>query len=103
MYEFWYDYIKSQCQDNSKLCYIDTESFIIHIKTEDVYEDIANDVKKDLIHYEVNRPLLTDEVNRPLLTGKNKKVIGLMKDQLGGKIMTEFAALRPKHMFLFNG
>ena len=103
MYEFWYDYIKSQCQDNSKLCYIDTESFIIHIKTEDVYEDIANDVKKDLIHYEVNRPLLTDEVNRPLLTGKNKKVIGLMKDKLGGKIMTEFAALRPKHMFLFNG
>ena len=103
MYEFWYDYIKSQCWDNSKLCYIDTESFIIHIKTEDVYEDIANDVKKDLIHYEVNRPLLTDEVNRPLLTGKNKKVIGLMKDKLGGKIMTEFAALRPKHMFLFNG
>ena len=68
-----------------------TNSFIISIKTEDFYEDIANDVEKrfDTSNY---------EVNRPLPTGKNKKVIGLMKDELGGKIMTEFAALRPKHI-----
>ena len=45
MYEFWYDYIKPQHQDNAKLCYTDADSFIIHIKTEDFYEDIANDVE----------------------------------------------------------
>ena len=68
---------------------MDTDSFIMHIKTEDFYKDIANDVEKrfDTSFY---------EVNRPLPTGKNKKVIGLMKDELGGKIMTEFVALRPK-------
>ena len=89
MYEFWYDYIKPKHQNIAKLCYMDTDSFIIHLKTEDVYEDIADDVEKrfDRSNY---------EVNRPLPTGTNKKVIGLMKDELGGKIMTEFAARRPK-------
>ena len=74
---------------NVKLCYMDTDSFIMHIKTEDFYKDIANDVEK---------PFNTSsyEVNRLLPTGKNKKVIGLMKDELGGNIMTEFVALRPK-------
>ena len=62
---------------------------IIYTKTEDIYEDIADDVEKrfDKSTYEVNRPLPTEE---------NKKVIGLMKDELGGKIMTEFAALTTK-------
>ena len=46
MYEFWYDYIKPKYQDRAKLCYMDTDSFVIHIKTEDCYEDIANDVEK---------------------------------------------------------
>ena len=45
-YEFWYDYIKPKYQNKAKLCYMDTDSFIIHIKAEDVHEDIANDVKK---------------------------------------------------------
>ena len=68
---------------------MDTDSFIIIIKTEDFYEDIAHVVEKrfDTSNY---------EVNRPLPKGKNKKVIELMKDELGGKIMTEFAALRSK-------
>ena len=68
---------------------MDTDCFIIHFKTEDVYEDVANDVEKrfDTSNY---------EVNRPLPTGRNKKLIGLMKDKLGGKIMKEFAALRSK-------
>ena len=89
MYGFWYDYMKPTYGDNVKLCYMDTDSFIMHIKTEDFYKDIADDVKKrfDTSNY---------EVNRPLPTGKNEKVIGLIKDELGGKMMTEFVALRPK-------
>ena len=89
MYEFWYDYMKPKYNDNVKLCYMDTDSFVMNIKTYDFYKDIANDVEKrfDTSSY---------EVNRPLPTGKNKKVIGLMKDELGGKIITEFVTLRPK-------
>ena len=44
MYEFWYDYIKLKCQSNAKLSYMDTDSFIIHIKTGDFYVRIANDI-----------------------------------------------------------
>ena len=89
MYEFWYDYMKPKYGNNLKLCYMDTDSFIRNIKTEDFYQDIANDVEKrsDTSNY---------EVNRPLPTGKNKKVIGLMKDELGGKMITEFVTLIPK-------
>ena len=59
MYEFWYDYIKPKYQDKAKLCYMDTDSFVIHIKTEDLYEDIAYDVEKwsDTSNDEVDRPL----------------------------------------------
>ena len=46
MYEFWYDNIKPEYQDKAKLRYMDTDSFIIHVKTEDFYKDIANDVEK---------------------------------------------------------
>ena len=49
MYEFWYDYIKPKYQNNAKLCYMDTDSFIINIKKEYFYEDIVNDVEKSLI------------------------------------------------------
>ena len=89
MYEFWYDYMKPKYNDNVRLCYMDTDSFVMHIKTNDFYEDIANDIENrfDTSNY---------EVNRPLPTGKNKKIIGLMKDELGGKVITEFVTLRPK-------
>ena len=52
MYEFWYDYIKTKYGKKAKLYYMDTNSFIIHIKTKDYYKDIADDVFqiKDLIH-----------------------------------------------------
>ena len=85
MYEFWYDFIKSSSE---KLCYMDTDSFVINIKTKDFYKDIAMDVKEkfDTSNY---------VHNRPLPKGGNKKVLGLMKDELGGGIITEFVALRP--------
>ena len=89
MYEFWYDYMKPKYANNVKLYYMDTDSFIMNIKTNDFYKDISNDVENrfDTSNYEVNRPL-------PI--GKNKKIIGLMKDELGGKIITKFVTLRPK-------
>ena len=59
MYEFWYDYMKPKYNDNAKLCYMDMDSFIMNIKTNDFYEDIANDVenRSDTSNYEVNKHL----------------------------------------------
>ena len=89
MYKFWYNYMKPKYQKNVKLCYTDTDSFTINIKTNDFYEDIAYDVEKrlDTSNY---------ECNRPLPTGKKLKSNWNMKDEVGGKIITEFVALRPK-------
>ena len=72
MYEFWYDYIKPKYQDRAKLCYMDTDSFIIQIETEDFYKDIATNVEKwfDTANYD-------EDDKRPLPIGKNKQVIGL--------------------------
>ena len=91
MYEFHYDYMRPKYGSKVKLCYMDTDSFVYEIETEDFYRDIAKDVKKrfDTSGY-------SKDDNRPLPIGENKKVIGLMKDELGGKIMTEFVALRAK-------
>ena len=50
MYEFWYNYIKPKYENSVKLSHMDTDSFIIHIKTEAFYRDIADDVKKDMKH-----------------------------------------------------
>ena len=57
MYEFWYDYMKPKYGDNVKLCYTDTDSFTMHIKTEDFYKDIVDDVETifDTSNYGVNR------------------------------------------------
>ena len=103
MYEFWYDYIKLKYGNDVKLCYMDTDSFVMNIKTNDFYKDISNDVEKrfDTSNY---------EVNRLLPTGKNKKVIGLMKDELRRKIITEFVTLnyygiryiKTKNFFVFD-
>ena len=91
MYEFHYNCMKPKYGENLKLCYMDTDSLVYHIETEDFYEDIAGDVKErfDMSGY-------SKEDARPLPTVLNKKVIGLIKDELGGKVMTEFVALRPK-------
>ena len=89
MYKFWYDYINPKYGDRAKLCYTDTDSFIIYIKTEDFFEDISNDVERwfDTSNYDKND-------KRPLPIGKNKKVPGLFKDELGGKIIKELCLLR---------
>ena len=91
MYEFWYNYIRPKYRTKAKLCYTDNDSFIIYLKTEDFFEDISNDVEKWFDTSDYNKK---DKI--PLPIGKNKKVPGLFKDELGGKIMTEFVALRPK-------
>ena len=87
LYEFHYDYMKPKF-GNLQLCYMDTDSLIHDIKTGDFYAHISDDVP--------TRFDTSGYCNRPLPIGMNKKVIGLMKDELGGAIMTEFIALRPK-------
>ena len=79
MYEFWYDYIKPKYGDRAKLCYTDTDSFAVYIKTEDFFEDISDDddVKRwfDTSNFDEND-------KRPILIGENKKVPGLFKFEL---------------------
>ena len=97
MYEFHYDYMRPRYGIKVKLCYMDTDSFVYEIETEDFYRDIAKDVEKmfDTSGY-------SKDENRALAIRKKiKKVIGLMKDELGGKIMTEFVALRAK-MYVYR-
>ena len=86
MYEFWYDYVKSKYGEKAKLCYMDTSSFIICIKTYNIYKDIAEYVEArfDTSNY---------ELNRALPKGKNKKDKVVMKEELGRKIMKEFVRL----------
>ena len=99
MYEFHYDYMKPKYGENLKLCYMDTDSLIYQIKTEDFYTDIADDVpmRFDTSGYNPDRPCAGGTgALCPLPIGLNKKVIGLMKDEFRGTIMTEFVALRPK-------
>ena len=97
MYEFHYDYMRPRYGIKVKLCYMDTDSFVYEIETEDFYRDIAKDVEKmfDTSGYS------TDENRALAIRKKIKKVIGLMKDELGGKIMTEFVALRAK-MYVYR-
>ena len=81
LYEFWYDYLKTN--------YMDTGNFIAYRKTKDIYADNAKDVEARF--YTPNY-----ELGKSLPTGNNKKVNGLMKDEIGGKITKELVALRVK-------
>ena len=78
MYEFWYDYVKPKYGENTKLSYMDTDSFTVHVKTDDIYKDIAENV-------ETRFDTSNFEIDRPLTKGKNIKVIELMKEELGTK------------------
>ena len=91
MYEFSYDYVKPKYKDKARLCYMNTDSFVINIKTEDFYKDICNDAEKwfDTSKYDKND-------KRPLPIAINWKVIGKFKDELEDKIITEFGAPRAK-------
>ena len=91
MYEFWYEYIKPKYKEKAKLCYMDTDSFVINILTDDFLEDISNDVERrfDTSNY--------DKIDkRPIKIGINKRVIEMFKDELGGKIMKKFVHLELK-------
>ena len=94
-YQFWYDYIKPKYGGKARLCYMDTDRFIMNIKTEGFFKDIADDVERWFYtsNYDKND-------NRPLPIGKNKKVIGMFKDEFGGKI---FALTAKAYSFLIDG
>ena len=90
MYEFWCDHVKPKYGEKAKLYHMDTDSFIVYIKTNGIYKEIAEDFKTrfDTLNY---------KLDRPLPKGKNlKKVIELMKDELYGKIMTKIVGIRAK-------
>ena len=76
---------------------MDTDSLIVYIKTDDIYKDNAENVETrfDTSNY---------ELDRQLTNGKNEKVIGLMKDELGGTIMKKFVGFRAKtYSYLIDG
>ena len=98
MYEFWYDYLQPMYNDKIELCYMDTDSFIVYVETDDFYKDISNDINKwfDTSNY-------GKDIDRPLKKGINKKVFGKFKDELGGLVMSEFCAHRAKtYVFLID-
>ena len=88
---FGNDYLKPKYKCKAKLCYMDTDSFVINMFTEDFFEDTNNDVERwfETSNYDQND-------KRSLPMGMNKKVIEMFKDKLEGKIMKEFCALRAK-------
>ena len=90
MYEFHYDY--AQPKWDIKLLYQDTDSLVYNIKTEDFYKDISEDISE---RFDTSNCI---DIDRPLPMGMNKKVISLMKDEMGGSIIKEFITLNPKYI-----
>ena len=92
MYDFHYNYIKQKYGDKAKLLYTDTDSLMYEIQTEDFYKDISEDVthRFDTSDYPPNHP-----------SGFNKKVLGMFKDEAGGKVIDEFVGLRAK-LYLYK-
>ena len=91
MYEFHYNYIKNKYGEKAKLLFTDTDSLMYEISTDDFYKDIAPDVQRlfDTSNYPKDHP-------SKIPVGMNKKVIGMFKDEAGGKQITEFVGLRAK-------
>ena len=93
MFDFHYNYIKKKYGDKAKLLFTDTDSLMYEIQTEDFYEDIKGDVKDrfDTSDYPSNHP-------SGIPTGCNKKVLGMFKDEAGGKIINEFVGLSQNYI-----
>ncbi|XP_057312843.1 uncharacterized protein LOC130654274 [Hydractinia symbiolongicarpus] len=91
MHDFHYDYMQPKYGRKLRICYMATDSFVYHIRTEDFYRDISDDLETRF-----DTSAYSKDDNRPLSIGKNKKVVGLMTDELNGKIMTDFITLRAK-------
>ena len=91
MYEFFYDYLKPKYGDKIKICYMDTDSFILHIQTEDFYKDISHDVNEWFDTSEISK-----KANRPITPRINKKELGMMKFELGDDEMIECTNARAK-------
>ena len=91
MHIFVYDYLKPKYDKNAKICCMDTGSFMVHVKSNDIYNNIVENVKTrfDTSNFELDRPL-------------PKGLIGLMEDVLGGKIMIYFVVLRAKTYSYLN-
>ena len=91
MYDFHYDYVKPKYGDRAKLLFTNTDSLCYEIETDDFFVDIAPDVETmfDTSNFPKNHP-------SGIPTGKNKKVIGLFKEENGGEILQEFCGLRAK-------
>ena len=91
MYDFHYNYIKTKYGDNAKLFFTDTDSLAYEIKTKDFHKDINPDIEKrfDTSDYPSNHP-------SGIKTGLNSKVLGMFKDEAGGKQIVEFVGLRAK-------
>ena len=89
MYEFLHDYLKPRYKENINLCYMDTDSFIFNVKTEDWYKDISNDVQQRFGTSNI-------QTNIPLKIGVNKKMLGMWKDELAVFPMKKFIGIRPK-------
>ena len=80
MHKFWYNYVKPKYNEQVKLCYMDTDTFVAHVQKKDIYQDNTKNVEKrfDTSNY---------ELERLLPKRKKQKCIALMKDGLGGKII----------------
>uniref|UniRef100_UPI00358FFFAA uncharacterized protein n=1 Tax=Myxine glutinosa TaxID=7769 RepID=UPI00358FFFAA len=87
MYDYFYNNLRKKYQNDVNLLYMDTDSFILKINTNDVYSDM----KRDINIYDTSNYSPESE----LFSSKNKKVIGKFKDELGGNVMSEFVGLRP--------
>ena len=95
MYSFWYEYLKPKYKDKINLLYMDTDSFVLEVETDDFFKDTRDDLKEwiDTSNYHKDM-VLPDEYKKK--ASVNKKVIGKMKNELGKGHMNEFIAISPE-------